>query len=203
MWHQLHVRAAIDRYSSKTLGVIVDRGRIDHSHLDPVAVSLTVGRPVRYLALDELYGNYRFFDWLTLWLGAIPMSRTRPPVGALRTALAELAAGGVVGMFPEGYRVWVWGEAPPKRGAAWLAHRAEVPLLPVAIAGTDQALGRGARRISRKPVTGVVCEAIHPDEFVDVEDPVGAITEEWARRVGEALKLAYSGSLPPKGEGGG
>ena len=75
------------------------------SNIDPVVVSMTVQRPIRYLAVDELYGNSALFDRLTLWLGAIPMSRTRAPLGALRTALAELSAGGTVGVFPEGVRV--------------------------------------------------------------------------------------------------
>lgn len=169
-----------------------------YSHLDPVMVSLAVDRPVRYLALDELYGHSRLFDRLTLWLGAIPMSRTRPPVGPMRFALAVLGAGGVVGMFPEGHRVWVWGETSPKRGAAWLARRAGVPMLPVAIAGTDQALGRGARRVARKPVTLIVAEPIHPQDFDEESDPVGAMTEEWARRVGDALRETYQ--VPHRGD---
>ncbi len=66
------------------------------SHLDPVVVTVATGRPIRYLAVDELYGRSAFFDGLTLWLGAIPMPRSRAPIGALRCALAELAAGGAV-----------------------------------------------------------------------------------------------------------
>ena len=162
-----------------------------YSHVDPALVSFTVRRPIRYLAVDELYGNSQFFDRFTLWFGAIPVSRTRAPIGALRLALAELDSGGAVGLFPEGLRVWTWGEAEPKRGAAWLARRAGVPLVPVALAGTDLVMGRGARRISRSPVRGVACEPIHPEVYADREDPVGAMTEEWAKRVGEALAEAY------------
>jgi 1-acyl-sn-glycerol-3-phosphate acyltransferase len=162
-----------------------------YSHVDPVVATLTARRPIRYLAVDELYGNSRLFDRLTLWLGAIPMSRTRIALGALRLALAELAAGGTVGLFPEGVRVWRWGEEPPKRGAAWLARRAGVPLVPIALAGTDLVMGRGSGGISRSPVIGVRCEAIHPAAFEGHDDPVGAITHEWEARVGAALERAY------------
>jgi len=161
------------------------------SHLDPVVVSIAVGRPVRYLAVDELYGRSAFFDNLISWLGAIPMSRTKAPVGALRLALTELEAGGTVGLYPEGMRVWTWGEARPKRGAAWLARRARVPLLPVAVAGSEEALGRGTTRLSRRPIHAAVCHPIHPADWEDASDPVGAMTEEWRRRVGEALARAY------------
>ena len=168
-----------------------------YSHVDPALVSFTVRRPIRYLALDELYGNSRFFDRFTLFFGAIPVSRTRAPIGALRLALAELASGGTVGLFPEGVRVWTWGEAEPKRGAAWLARRAGVPLVPVALAGTDLVMGRGARRISRSPVLGVVCEPIFPEDYSEHDDPVGAMTEKWAKRVGVALRDAYGRRAEP------
>jgi 1-acyl-sn-glycerol-3-phosphate acyltransferase len=161
-----------------------------YSHVDPVVVSFAAGRPIRFLAVDELFGRSTFFDRLTLWLGAIPMSRTKAPLGALRLALAELAAGGTVGLFPEGIRVSEWGEVEPKRGAAWLARRAGVPLVPIAIAGTDLVLGRGARRPSRNPVTVVACEPIHPRDYPPGADPAGAMTREWERRIEGALRLA-------------
>lgn len=157
------------------------------SHLDPVVVGATVGRPVRYLAVDELYGASSFFDWLTTWLGAIPMSRTRAPLGALRTALEELAGGGSVGLFPEGVRVWTWGEADAKRGAAWLARRAGVPLVPVAIAGSDDAMGRGQLRIDRRPMATMVCEPIFPEDFATHDDPLTAMADVWERRIDAAI----------------
>ena len=158
------------------------------SHVDPVAVSIALDRPVRYLAVDELFGSSRFFDGLTHWLGAIPMSRTRVPLGALHSALAELAAGGTVGLFPEGIRVRTWGESEPRRGAAWLARRAGVPLVPVAIAGTDQVMGRDSHRIGKGHVTVVVCEAIDPALYAGIPDALTAMTAEWGKRVGDALE---------------
>jgi 1-acyl-sn-glycerol-3-phosphate acyltransferase len=166
------------------------------SHLDPVFVSLAVGRPLRFLAVDELYGRSGFFDWLTLWLGAIPLPRTRPPLGAMRLALAELDAGGTVGLYPEGLRVWVWGEVDAKRGAAWLAHRSGVPLLPVALAGSEEALGRGTARVSRQPVHAVVCPPMFPADYAAAPDPVGAMTTEWRLRVDEGLRHAYEQMRP-------
>jgi 1-acyl-sn-glycerol-3-phosphate acyltransferase len=157
------------------------------SHLDPVVAGLAAERPVRFLAVDELFGRSKLFDRLTLWLGAIPMTRTRIPFGPLKLALAELAAGTSIGVFPEGVRVWAWGERAPKRGAAWLAHRAGVPLVPIAIEGTDNAMGRGSRWISRAPVTVTVCDAIHPADHADADDPVGSMSEEWSLRVGAVV----------------
>lgn len=157
------------------------------SHLDPVVVSLAVGRPIRFLAVDELFGRSRLFDDLTLWLGTVPITRTGVPFGSLKTALAELGTGGTVGLFPEGVRVWHWGERDAKRGAAWLARRAGVPLVPVAIIGTDLAMGRGAEHISRAALRVESCVPIDPDEFDDDPDPVGAMSALWATRIEAAL----------------
>jgi len=161
-----------------------------YSHLDPVVVGAAIGRPLRFLAVDELYGNSSFFDHLTTWLGAIPMPRETIPLAAMRLCLEELAEGGSVGLFPEGVRVWRWGEVRPKRGAAWLAHKAGVPLVPVAVAGTGEAMGRSTGRISRKPIRVHVCEPVLPGATVS-DDPVGEITELWRSSVDRALGSLY------------
>ena len=84
--------------------------------------------------------------------------------------------------------MWAWGERPPKRGAAWLALRAGVPLVPIAVAGSDLAMGRGARRISRAAIHVEICEPLHPDAFDGEPDPVGAMTGEWTARIDAALR---------------
>ncbi|MFQ5948932.1 MAG: lysophospholipid acyltransferase family protein [Acidimicrobiia bacterium] len=162
-----------------------------YSHLDPFVVGMAVRRPVRYLAVDELFGRSRLFDAVTYWMGAIPMSRVRAPVRALRTALTHLESGGAVGVFPESHRVWTWGETPPKRGAAWLSLRNGAPLVPVALEGTRESFGRGAARIRRAPVRSVVAPAIDPDDYRGHDDPVGALTEEWARSIDEGLRVIH------------
>ena len=161
------------------------------SNLDPVITSFVLDRPIRYLAVDELYGNSRLFDGLIFWLGTIPMSRTGVPLGALRLAIAELESGGTVGLYPEGVRVWRWGEQIPKQGAAWLARRVGVPLVPVAIAGSDEAMGRGNGGVDRRPIHAEVCRPIMPGDFDAHLDAVKAMTDLWRDRVDEALRCWY------------
>lgn len=158
------------------------------SHVDPVVVTMAVERPVRFLALDELFGHHTAFDTLLLWLGSIPLTRTGIPLSAMRTALVELAAGGAVAMFPEGRRVAAWGDEWPRRGAAWLSVRSGAPLVPVAITGSGGVMGLEDKRLQRHPVSVTLGEPLHPDEFRNLDDPVTAMTEEWALRIGEALR---------------
>lgn len=111
-----------------------------YSHLDPPVIGSVVGSPVRYLAVDELQGKSFLLDRVLDLFGTIPLSRSSVPLAGLRAALGVLESGEIVGVFPEGARVARWGERTPKNGAAWLAIRAGVPLVPIAVTGTDRAL---------------------------------------------------------------
>ena len=154
------------------------------AHLDPPFAGLALARPTRFLALDDLWGNSRLLDAAFRMFGAITLPReNRYPVAALRAALAHLDNGGAVGVFPEGRRVEAWGDTPLKQGAAWLAIRANVPLVPVAIWGTQHAMPHDRIRVRRAAVQVVVGEPIDPAEFVDSNDPALALTEAWKQAI--------------------
>lgn len=127
------------------------------SAIDPVLVGMVHRRPVLFLAVDELYGKHRMLDWALRTFGAVSLPRRGVPLSAMRAALAHLAEGGVVGVFPEGTRVPRWGEGTPRPGAAWLAVRTGVPLVPVAISGShhvftmENRFGAGRLRMAVGP----------------------------------------------------
>ena len=52
------------------------------SHIDPLVVTASVGREVRYIAVDELFGSGAVFDAVTLFFGAIPTNRDGAPTAA-------------------------------------------------------------------------------------------------------------------------
>lgn len=147
-----------------------------YSHLDPPLVGVAVRRRVRFLALEGLFGINRVYDAVMLGMGAIPIPReSKVPIRALKVALGHLALGGAVGVFPEGRRVNVWGDAEPKQGAAWLSLRTGNPLLPVAITGSELALGIGSARVTRADIRIVIGETLDPAAFSDRS----AMTEAW------------------------
>ncbi len=157
-----------------------------YSHLDPPAIGCLTGTPVRFLALDELFTASRVLARILPPLGVITVSRGRWSVGGVRTALAMLEAGEVVGVFPEGIRVVHWGDRPLKRGAAWLAIRAQVPLVPVAVIGTGKAVGLD-NRWHRAPIRVVIGEAMAP------EGDSRELTTRWADWIGSQI-ACYPGS---------
>lgn len=170
-----------------------------YSHIDPPLVGLVVGRPVRFLAVDELFGLYRFLDWVMLGFGAIPLSRDGVPLRAMRLALLHLAAGGAVGVFPEGRRVAAWGETEPKRGAAWLAHRSGAALLPVALSGTDAVYGIGAARVRFSKLRVTIAEPLYPADFAASPDPVRAMTDAWRQAIDAELRRGNGRVVRPTG----
>ncbi len=93
--------------------------------------------------------------WLLVNVGQHPVVRGVPDREPLLRALAQLKAGGVVGIFPEGTRGAGTVESVFP-GAGWLAARSGAAVLPVAIRGTNRPAGR--RRRLRPPVHVLVGE---------------------------------------------
>ena len=117
---------------------------INHqSFLDPLMVGLPLARPVSFLARDNLF-RVPFIGWVLRNTYVLPINREAASTGALREMIARLRAGFWVGIFPEGTRSTDGTLSELKPGFLALLRRADVPVCPVGIAGTGQALGRGA-----------------------------------------------------------
>ncbi len=144
-----------------------------YSHVDPPVIGAALNVPIRFLALEDLFGANRVLDWLITGYEAIPTPRERRPVTAVRTAITALETGHVVGVFPESTRVSHWGTVQAKRGAAWLAKQVGVPLVPVAVVGTGKVLGL-ENRLQRSRIKVVIGKSIPP-----IGDPA-KITQIWA-----------------------
>lgn len=118
------------------------------SHLDTLAVRAALPPPLRRRLMVAAAADY-FFRWrvvgtlLRCAIGAIPAARAGSGIGGLRECLAAIAAGSSVLIFPEGTRSLA-GRGAFRDGAAWLACRAGVPVVPLLIEGTPEGLPRGA-----------------------------------------------------------
>ena len=98
----------------------------------------------------EKWRSHPIYGPLMAWLGAIYINRGEVDRRALKEALAALQAGKVFGLAPEGSRSKQGALKPAKEGAAYLASRAGVPVLPVGLVNSDQ-LFANARRL--RPTT--------------------------------------------------
>src|SRR5258707_6781727 len=73
-------------------------------------------------------------------IGSIPVNLERPDPGAIKRVLRALDAGRIVGIFPEGPFSQEGRLVTGQPGAALIALRAGVPIVPAAIQGTYEAL---------------------------------------------------------------
>jgi 1-acyl-sn-glycerol-3-phosphate acyltransferase len=131
-----------------------------HSFLDPLLIGAAYGNRVRFIGLVDLLGQNRVVDWAMDSFEVITIRRGTVPFGAIRECLDHLGQGGVVGVFPEGTRMQRFGDGRLYRGAAWLATRAGVPLVAVAITGTDRVLGVD-NKLHRGRVEVIVGPTLH------------------------------------------
>jgi 1-acyl-sn-glycerol-3-phosphate acyltransferase len=120
-----------------------------HSFLDFVmlgwAVVVGAGRPVTFLAKREMFER-RWTGWLARRYGAIPVDRRSAAsrAAALDAAVEALAAGRLVAVAPEQTISPSFELLPLRTGAARMAQRAGVPLVPVAGWGTQRVATKGA-----------------------------------------------------------
>ncbi|MGI6152417.1 MAG: lysophospholipid acyltransferase family protein [Christensenellaceae bacterium] len=106
------------------------------SNWDPIVLGHSIlYKPVCYLAKEELFKG-KTANWFLTRLNAVPVSRGKGDLKAIKTALSVLKAGKFLGVFPEGTRSKDGELLPFEQGAALMALRAGVPVLPVYIKGT-------------------------------------------------------------------
>lgn len=122
-----------------------------HSHLDtPLLISALPSRfrhkVFAAAAADYFFGNRVTGAASALVLNAIPMERTKISRKSADESAALLDDGWSMVIFPEGGRSPDgWGQ-PFKGGAAYLAVRCGVAVVPVHISGTDRLFPKGAKR---------------------------------------------------------
>jgi 1-acyl-sn-glycerol-3-phosphate acyltransferase/membrane protein YqaA with SNARE-associated domain len=113
-----------------------------------------------------------------------PAPGTEPAPDPLAAAAAALAAGSCVVLFPEGTRSEDGRLGRFRTGAFRLAARAQVPVVPVGLAGTRAILPKHGR-LTRVPVAVRVGEPLTPPADPDDVAAIRALADRAAERVEE------------------
>lgn len=111
------------------------------SYWDPVVIGCAINRKIFFMAKEELF-HIPVLAWIVKKLCAFPVQRNGGGRASIKKALELLDKGNVVGIFPEGTRNKTGELLNPHMGAAMLALKGGVPLLPVAVSGTKGFCGR-------------------------------------------------------------
>jgi 1-acyl-sn-glycerol-3-phosphate acyltransferase len=179
-------------------GVLVSANHL--SLMDPPVVGVSLGRTVLFMAKEELFRS-RFSGYFVARFGAFPVHRGRLDREALRKAEEVLSRGRALVMFPQGARASSEGyKAEGFVGAAMIASRSDVPVLPMGITGTDAMKGWGWM-LRRPRITVTIGQPFklpassgqrRREELRDYTDMI-------MTRIGELLPEAYK---HPQGDAG-
>ena len=115
----------------------------DHFVVETVLRDLR-GTPTWFLTKKESFVSTLKRVWHEVWY-SIPVDRENPGPSTIREVQAVLRGGGALAVYPEGTRGPGGDLLPFHAGAFRFALAGRVPVIPVALVGTDQVLPRGAR----------------------------------------------------------
>ncbi|MEL6490795.1 MAG: lysophospholipid acyltransferase family protein [Cyanobacteria bacterium J06634_6] len=136
------------------------------SNFDPPLLSNCMRRPVSFMAKESLFQVPVLAPAIRAY-GAYPVKRGSADRSAIREALKQLEQGWAVGIFLQGVRTPDGRVSSPKLGAALIAAKAQVPLLPVCLWGTEKILKKGSALPNPAPVTVRIGELIPPPDSKD------------------------------------
>jgi 1-acyl-sn-glycerol-3-phosphate acyltransferase len=179
-----------------------------HSHVDTPTLLTSIPERFRRklvvgAAADYFFGTRFQSAFSALVIGAIPIERTK--VGRKSADLARelIDDGHSLLIFPEGGRSPDgWGQ-PFRGGAAYIAMRAGVPVVPIHLDGTGGIIRKGSSKIRRADVIVTFGSPQWPAEGEDarkfaarLEAEVAALADEAATDWWQARRRAYAKTSP-------
>jgi 1-acyl-sn-glycerol-3-phosphate acyltransferase len=170
------------------------------SYLDFIFAGLAARpskRRVRFMAKKEVFDN-KISGPLMRGMRHIPVDR-EAGLSSYRQALEDLKSGEVVGVFAEATISMSFTVKELKNGAVRMAQAADVPLIPVALWGTQRLWTKGRpRRLWQRhvPIKIVVGEPIYPKKGMNSTE----LTEQLRSSLSDLVERAQA-SYPDKPAG--
>jgi 1-acyl-sn-glycerol-3-phosphate acyltransferase len=172
----------------KTGGILVISNH--QSFLDPMVNGVTVwDRQFTALARDSLFVGP--LGWIIRSVSARPIKREGGDLEAMKAALAELEAGRVVIIYPEGTRSPDGAMIEFKRGVLLLVKKAKPTILPMAVDGTFDAWPKGRKFPRLRGKVVCVCgDPMSGEELakLDSEHALAAMRDAVAQLYDEARR---------------
>ncbi len=157
------------------------------SDFDPLIVGSCMGRPVAFMAKEELF-DIPVIGKAILAFGAYPVKRGAGDRAAIRAAIASIEEGWATGIFLQGTRTLDGRVTEPKLGAAMIAAKTQAPFLPISIWGTETILPKGAKFPKLfQPVTVRIGELLPPPEASD-----RATLEAFTQKCADAINALHA-----------
>jgi 1-acyl-sn-glycerol-3-phosphate acyltransferase len=161
--------------------------------IDPVLVASLAPRFIVIMSKIENYQN-PLLALVVRSYGTFPVRRGELDMAAIRTSLQVLGEGHGLLMAPEGTRSRTHTLQEGKDGMAWLAVRAGVPVVPVALSGHEK-LWSNLKRLRRTPMQVVFGEpfGLRTTEQMPARPQLRRMTQEAMYRLAALLPPEYRG----------
>ncbi len=161
------------------------------SYMDTPVLFGSLPFQFRILANHYLF-RYPFVGWYLKQSGQVPIDQLsmRSQVAGLMQGVATLKAGTSLLIFPDGSRSWDGHVRQFLPGAAYMAIKAQVPVVPLALIGTYELLPMHTYHVAPRPVTLAVCEPIQTKGLTSRD------VEILTRRVMDAIAVEYYARSP-------
>jgi len=121
------------------------------SYLDPPATGCGLFRVTYYLARHTLF-KPPIASWLLPSIGSIPVNQNSPGPSSLKNIFEVFKNKGTLVLFPEGQRTFDGNLRKAEPGIGMIAARANVPVVPVHIIGSREAMPRNGRWHPFRPI---------------------------------------------------
>lgn len=154
---------------------------VHRSNADSLVIAGLTRRRLRYMGKHTLW-KYKPIGRIFTALGGFPVKRGAADREALRKCTEVLAGGEPLVVFPEGTRQSGPVVQSLQEGAAYLAARSGVPIVPVGIGGSEDALAKGSKKIRRVNIRVVAGAPLLPPQTE------GRLPRSAVARLSEELK---------------
>lgn len=154
---------------------------IHRSNVDTPLAAAVTSRRLRFMGKDTIW-KIAPIGWIISALGAFPVTRGTADREALKRCISVLESGEPLVLFPEGTRQSGPVVHPLFDGAAYVAVKAGVPIIPVGIGGSEGVMPKGAKMIYPRKCVLVVGEPI-----VAPRDESGRVPRSAVKEVTETL----------------
>ncbi len=121
------------------------------SYLDPPATGCGLFRVTYYLARHTLF-KPPIASWLLPSIGSIPVNQNSPGQSSLKNIFEVFKNKGTLVLFPEGQRTYDGNLRKAEPGVGMIAARANVPVVPVHIIGSREAMPRNGSWHPFRPI---------------------------------------------------
>ena len=161
---------------------------IHRSYIDTPIASGCTRRRMRFMGKDSMW-KHQPLNWMLSALGAFPVTRGSADREAILRAIQVLKSGEPLVLFPEGERKSGAVVQPLMDGAAYVACKAGVSIIPVGIGGSERVMGKGARFIYPKKLVVIIGKPIPVPAPVDGRMPRSAVKQVTAQLHEQLQKL--------------